>query len=159
MRRGRSGRPGGLLLPLGQEVYPLPAHPPVPQTLPPGRPGSARPPANSTATRGRRRAARPGPGGRAGGRTGSQVPRQRGRRGRGTPPRRLRGPRPTRPARGRELPAAPRPRRPRPRPHPPPGERAARVSLSSPPAPRARPPGGGHSPYYRWRRCFGQSLV
>lgn len=148
MRRGRTGRPVGLYLPQRRDGFPpilsLSPPPPPPRTLPPQPEGGGK-------------AARPGTRGRAPGSRGWEG-------GGGIGPL----PRPPRGAAGRPRGAGagnfwPRRADPgAPRPHP----GARRVGGRGFPffaSQRLRrdPRGGGgrHSPYYRWRRCFGQSLV
>lgn len=141
-------------------------HPRSPQLFfqpgPPGRPGSACPlPPRHFHRNPRTEVQRRGP------RTGGQAPGSRVREGGGWPD----GPSPAR-SRGRHRPAPPGGPELR-------GQRREAPASPTPPPPRAarqacgsgfpffalrrlgRDPrgGGGHSPYYRWRRCFGQSLV
>lgn len=147
MRWGRSGSPAGLICGKDRMGAPPPtsfSSNPVPRdvrVLPP-------PQDASTATRGRRRS------GSARG-PASGVPGPGAEKGAGGS-----GPRPARPARwpGTSGGAAPPP----PPPPPPAAGRACDSGFPFFASPRlGRDPrgGGGHSPYYRWRRCFGQSLV
>lgn len=142
-------RPAEIHLPQGQD-----GHPPTPRlSRSPlhrdSRSGSASPRDASTASRGRRHATRHGYH-----RAGSQVPGQRA----GRVPWVLRAPSPETPGAAGGAPG----RGPGTSPHPHPA--AGRVCGSRLPFFASQrlgrdPRGGSHSPYYRWRRCFGQSLV
>lgn len=138
-----------------------PTTPASPPTWSPGTSGFGLPPPPKTLHRNPRAEAQRRRDARAGGLPGLGA--EKGAGGSGPLPRQLSGPRPARPARGPGTSGgAARP----PPPPPPPAARRACSSgfpfFASPRLgldPRGGGGGGDHSPYYRWRRCFGQSLV